>query len=70
MVTVNGYTATELEWLEAAQGTFRALCRGFKRPRKEKQRAAKFLLDLHKAGVKIPERYVKYAEGLLIQQDD
>lgn len=68
MITVNGYTATELEWLEAAQGTFIALCRGFKRPRKEKQRGAQFLIDLQKAGIRIPERYVKYAEGLLIQE--
>ena len=65
MVTVNGYTATELEWLEAAQGTFRALCRGFARPRKEKVRAAKFLLELSSSGIDIPTRYVKLARGIL-----
>lgn len=65
LITVNGKTADEIEWLEAAQNTFRALCAGFSRPRNEKQRAATFLLDLHKAGVTLPNRYIKYAEELI-----
>lgn len=65
MVTVNGCTATDLEWIEAAQGTFLALCRGFARPKKEKVRAAKFLLDLSSSGIDIPMRYVKLARGIL-----
>ena len=65
MKTVNGKTMPELEWLEAAQGTFRALCKGFARPNKEKVRAAKFLIELHESGVEIPRRYVQYARGIL-----
>lgn len=65
MKTFNGVTMSELEWLEAAQGTFGALCKGFARPRKEKVRAAKFLLELYEGGVAIPRRYVTYAKGIL-----
>ena len=66
MKTIDGITMTELEWLEAAHGTFVALCKGFKRPRKEKQRAVKFLLSLHENGINIPPRYVKYAKEILM----
>lgn len=66
MITVNGITLTEIEWLEAAHGTFTALCKGFKRPRREKQRAAKFLLDLHENGVKLPPRYIRCARGIIL----
>lgn len=65
MKTFNGVTMSDLEWLEAAQGTFAALCRGFTRPKKEKVRAAKFLIALYEGGVEIPRRYVKLARGIL-----
>ena len=65
MKTIHGTTMSELEWLEAARGTFVALCKEFARPRKEKVRAAKFLVDLHDSGVGIPARYVRYARGIL-----
>lgn len=65
MKTFNGVTMSDLEWLEAAQGTFIALCRGFSRPKKEKVRAAKFLIELYEGGVDIPRRYVQYAKGIL-----